>query len=209
MQHFREIGSLFFVWPGNMDQCSWRCKVHACHAVPISVSQLKIKWMHLLLSHTWYLRLSWCMTLSLYIGSFLVLSHTILCSLCIWGRSLIESRDSVNVHHDWQPVYQTCFALLWSDCGEELRRIIRWMYHANTERSSLVTVVDPEIFSGVESCVLHLTVPGPHSECPLNIPWYPRTWRDEHTTKTDSSSQGHNEQYPSVELRYRTGFQHH
>jgi hypothetical protein len=47
------------------------------------------------------------------------------------------------------------------------------IYHANIERSSLVTVVDPEIFSGVECCVLHLTAPGPHSECPLNIPRYP------------------------------------
>jgi flagellar biosynthesis component FlhA len=53
--------------------------VHAHRAVPISISQLKTKMnaaavVTYLTSHTF----KWCMTLSLYIGSFLVLSHTIL-----------------------------------------------------------------------------------------------------------------------------------
>jgi len=125
MQHFREIGSLFFVWPGNMDQCSWRCKVRAHHVVPVSISQLKTKMnATAVVTYLTSQAFKWCMTLSLYIGSFLVLSHTVLlvCSVCIWGCSLSESNDSVNVHHDWQPVYQTYFASLRSDCGGELCR---------------------------------------------------------------------------------------
>jgi len=42
MQHFREIDSLFFVWPENMDHGSWRCTVHARHAMPVSISQLTL-----------------------------------------------------------------------------------------------------------------------------------------------------------------------
>jgi hypothetical protein len=101
MQQFREIGSLFFVWPDNMDHSSWRCTVHARRAMPVLISQLKAKKnATAVVTYLTSQGFKWCLTLSLYIGSFFVLSHTILCSVCILRCSLSENNDTVNVQPD-------------------------------------------------------------------------------------------------------------
>jgi len=60
--------------------------VRAHHVVPVSISQLKTKMnATAVVTYLTSQAFKWCMTLSLYIGSFLVLSHTVLlvCSVCI------------------------------------------------------------------------------------------------------------------------------
>jgi hypothetical protein len=95
VQHFRAIGSLFFVLPGNMDQCSWRCKVHAHPAVCLRIIQLQIQVnVTAVVTYLTSQAFKCCMTASLYFGSFLVLSQTVFCSVCIWCCNLNESNDS-------------------------------------------------------------------------------------------------------------------
>jgi hypothetical protein len=93
--HFRAIGSLLFVLPGNIDQYSWRCKVHAHPAVCLCISQLKIQVnVTAFVTYLTSQAFKWCMTSSLYFGSFFVLSQTVFCSVCVWCCSLNESNDS-------------------------------------------------------------------------------------------------------------------
>ena len=75
--------------------------MRARRAMPVSISQLKAKMnATAVVKYLTSQGFKWCMTLSLYIGSFLVLSHTILCSVCILGCSLNGSNEGVNIQHD-------------------------------------------------------------------------------------------------------------
>ena len=58
--------------------------MHASRAVPLFVSQLKAKMNATAVVTYWTSQaFKWCMTSPLYIGSFLVLSRKMLCSVCI------------------------------------------------------------------------------------------------------------------------------